>query len=611
MRPQPQVPHFRIGGGGGPQRRMMLLAAEKPKHAWTALARLWGYLRHQAMILIAIFVLVVAATGLALIAPLLLKTAIDAYIMRGNLPGLTHIVVLMLAVAVASAAMTWLQSFLMVSVAQRTVYEVRNALFGRLQMLPLRFFDERPTGELMSRFTNDLENVSTTLSDSVSRLFSGLIRILGAAAIMLWVNWRLALLSLATVPLMLWLVKWVSSRTLKGYRDQQAALGALNGLIEESISGARVVKAYACEERAVQAFDEANARLRASATRAMTFAMVLPPLMNMTNNLGYAIMAGVGGWMVVRGWASVGTIIAFMAYAQQFGRPLNELANLFNAVQGALAGAERVFEVIDEEPEMIAPPDALPLARVRGDVVFDDVTFGYEPEVPVLRNVSLQAKPGQRIALVGPTGAGKTTLVNVLSRFYDVNSGAILVDGRDIRLFRKDDLRRQFGIVLQDSFLFSGTVIDNIRYGRPDASEEQAVAAAEVANADVFIRHLPQGYRTQLVERGANLSQGQRQLLTVARAILADHAILILDEATSNVDTRTERHIQEAMRRLMKGRTSLVIAHRLSTIRDADMILVINEGRIVERGRHEGLMARRGFYHDLYMSQFKGQAAPQ
>jgi ATP-binding cassette subfamily B protein len=603
------MPLFRIGGaGGGPQRRMMLLAAEKPKNAWKALGRLWEYLRHHMASLAAVFLLVMAAAAFALLSPFLIGKAIDVYILRDNLPGLKRIVLVMLAVSGGTALTAWLQLYLMVSVAQRTVREMRNTLFAKLQVLPLQFFDRQSTGELMSRFTNDVDNVSTTLSESVSRLFAGVLRLSGAAAIMLVVNWRLALVTLFTVPLMFYLAKWVSAHTLKGYREQQEALGMLNGLIEESITGARVVKAYSCEERVVGEFEAGNRRLQAAATSAMTFAMVLPPLINMTNNMGYGIVAGVGGWMAVRGWATIGTIVAFISYAQQFGRPLNELANLFNMVQAALAGAERVFEIIDQAPEIMVPPDALPLERVRGDVVFEGVTFSYEPTSPVLRDLSLHARPGQTVALVGPTGAGKTTLVNVLSRFYDIQAGAIRIDGRDVRRLRKDDLRRQLGVVLQDSFLFGGTIMDNIRYGRLDASDQEAIAAAELANADVFIRHLPRGYHTPLVERGGNLSQGQRQLLTIARAILADPAILILDEATSSVDTRTEKHIQEAMRRLMAGRTSLIIAHRLSTIRDADMILVINSGRIIERGRHSDLMARRGFYYRLYMSQFKGQA---
>ncbi len=590
---------------------MMLLAAEKPKSGRRVFARLWGYLRRRTAALLVIFLLIIVAAAVDLVNPLILRTAIDDYVMAGRMGGLPGVVALLAGVALLRVAANWLQAFLMVGVAQRTVFDLRRALFTRLQALSVRYYDEHSAGDLMSRFTNDLDNVSTTLSDSVSRFFLGTIRLLGAVSIMFYLSWRLALISLATVPIVMGLVRWVSRHTLKGYRDQQEALGTLNGLIEETITGARVIKAHACEPRVLGEFDEANARLRSAAMRAMTFAMLLPSLMHLANNLSFAVTTGAGAWMAIRGWVSVGTIVAFLRYSEQFGRPLNEIANVFNTIQAALAGAERVFEVIDQEPETTSPPDAVPLGRVTGDIEFDDVTFAYEPGVPVLRNVSFHARPGQRVALVGPTGAGKTTMVNVLARFYDVDSGTIRIDGCDLRRFRKDDLRRQLGIVLQDSFLFGGSVMENIRYGRLEASDDEVVEAARAANADAFIRHLPRGYHSTLAERGANLSQGQRQLLTVARALLADPAILVLDEATSSVDTRTERHIQEALGRLMTGRTSLVIAHRLSTIRDAEMILVIDGGLIVERGRHADLMERRGFYHRLYVSQFKGHAAPE
>jgi len=408
---------------------------------------------------------------------------------------------------------------------------------------------------------------------------------------------------------MVFLNSAVAMQTRQGFREQQKTLGELNGIIEETITGQRVVKAFVREQAAMATFEVANRKLQRVATRAEIFAGFVGPMMNLVNNLGFAIIAGAGGWMALRGLATVGNIASFINYAREFGRPLNEIAQLYAHIQGAIAGAERVFEVLDEMPELADAPDAWPLEQVRGDVIFQDVCFGYEPDVPVLQEVSFHAEPGQTIALVGPTGAGKTTIVNLLTRFYDINSGRIAVDGKDIRQVKKADLRRQLGIVLQDTFLFSATVMENIRYGRLDATDEEVMAAARLANADPFIRRLPQGYQTVLSERGSNLSQGQRQLLAIARAILADPGILILDEATSSVDTRTEKHIQEAMLRLMEGRTSFVIAHRLSTIRDADQILVINGGRIIERGTHEELLAQRGFYHHLYMSQFKGKAA--
>ncbi len=366
-----------------------------------------------------------------------------------------------------------------------------------------------------------------------------------------------------------------------------------------------MIKAYVREQTTLDEFNVTNEQLRHAATRAQIYSGFMGPVTNLINNTGLAIIVGIGGWMAVMGLATVGAIASFITYTRQFGRPLNEIANLYNQIQAAVAGAERVFEAIDETPEVVDAADAVPLGKIRGDVVMDDVCFSYGRGLPVLKHVSLHAEPGQIVALVGPTGAGKTTIVNVLTRFYDIAGGQILIDGHDIRRVKKDDLRRQLGIVLQDTFLFSGSVMDNIRYGRLDASDDEVIAAAKMANADQFIHRLPQGYATLLSERAGNLSQGQRQLLAIARAMLADPSILILDEATSSVDTRTEKQIQEAMLRLMAGRTSFVIAHRLSTIREADQILVIRQGEIVERGTHAQLLAQQGFYNALYESQFR------
>jgi ATP-binding cassette subfamily B protein len=372
-----------------------------------------------------------------------------------------------------------------------------------------------------------------------------------------------------------------------------------------------VIIAFGQEARALTDFDRANEMVRDVGIRAQTFAMLVPPLMGILSNANVAVLAGLGGWMVLEGLATVGTIATFYNYSRRFAAPLRQLGDLYNQLQSALAGAERVFQMVDEDPELPDLPEAESLEDVAGEVVFEHVDFGYEPGVPVIKDVSLHAEPGRTIALVGPTGAGKTTLVNLLTRFYDVDDGSISIDGIDVREVRKEGLRRQLGIVLQDTFLFSESVMENIRYGRLDATDDEVIAAAKLANADQFIRRLPEGYETELTERGENLSQGQRQLLAIARAILADPAILILDEATSSVDTRTEMRIQEALLRLMEGRTSFVIAHRLSTIRDADRILVVRDGRIVERGSHEELLAQRGFYHELYTSQFKGREIPE
>ena len=570
---------------------------------------LWGYLSRQKWSLIGIVVLVALSSGLNLLGPYLMGIAIDLYILNDDVPGLIRTALLMIGAYGASSLATWLQMYVMASAAQRTVRDIRNDLFAKLQTLSLRFFDRHTHGELMSRLSNDVENISNVLNQGVTQFISSVLSVAGVVVVMCLINWRLALVSLVTVPLMVLLSGAVAMQTRKGFREQQETLGDLNGIIEETITGQRVVKAYVREQAAIAEFDVSNRKLQRAATRAETFSGFMGPMMNLINNLGFAIIAGTGGWMALRGLATVGTIASFINYAQQFGRPLNQIAQLYAQIQGAIAGAERVFEILDEVPELADAPDAQPLERVAGDVVFEDVCFGYEPGVPVLKQVSFHAEPGRTIALVGPTGAGKTTIVNLLTRFYDIDSGQIAVDRKDIRRMKKADLRRQLGIVLQDTFLFSESVIENIRYGRLGATDEEVIAAARLANADQFIHRLPQGYQTELSERGSNLSQGQRQLLAIARAVLADPGILILDEATSSVDTRTEKHIQEAMLRLMEGRTSFVIAHRLSTIRDADNILVINGGRIIERGTHDELLAQRGFYHHLYMSQFKGQAA--
>jgi ATP-binding cassette subfamily B protein len=606
--PPPQQQPPLIPGGGGPG-AWLTRPPERAKDRRGTLRRLWGYLRHQGWTLTGVLLLVLITTGLDLLTPYLLGLALDEFILKGNLPGLARLGAWMIGIFLVAAGLTWVQAYLMAAVAQRTVRDLRNDLFAQFQRLPLRYVDQRTHGELMSRLTNDVENVSAVLNESVTQFIASLISIVGVAAVMFAINVRLAIVSLITLPLMAYISQWIARRTRRGFRDQQEYLGKLNGLIEETVTGQRVVKAYGREATVIAEFDETNTSLRRAAIRAQIFAGLMGPMSNFVGNFGFAIVAGAGGWMAVTGLATVGTIAAFVNYARQFSMPINQIANLYNTIQSALAGAERVFAVIDETPEPADTPDALPLKAPRGEVRFENVRFGYQPDVPVLKNVSLHALPGQTIALVGPTGAGKTTIVNLLSRFYEVDAGRIVIDGLDIGSYQKDDLRRTLGIVLQDTFLFAGTVAENIRYGRLDASDDDVRAAAKLANADQFIHRLPQGYETQLSERASNLSQGQRQLLAIARAILADPGILILDEATSSVDTRTEQHIQQAMLRLMQGRTAFVIAHRLSTIRQADQILVIDHGEIIERGKHQELLAAKGFYWNLYTSQFKGQRA--
>jgi ATP-binding cassette, subfamily B, multidrug efflux pump len=461
----------------------------------------------------------------------------------------------------------------------------------------------------MARLTSDVESINQVLSNSVTQIVAGALSTLGVAIAMFAINPRLAAISIVTVGGLTFIInRWLAAKTHARFRVQQAALGRLYGFVEETIGGQKVVKAYGQEAAFTARFDAANAEFRDGGIAAQTVSGYTGPLMNTVNNTALTIVAGVGGLLAIRGLTTVGTIATFITYTRQFGRPLNEIAHLYNALQSALAGAERVFEIMDEAPEPDAAPQR-PLARIRGDVVFDDVTFSYRKGAPVLKRVSLHARPGQTIALIGPTGAGKTTIVNLLTRFYEIDQGRVLIDGRDLRELPKNGLRRQLGIVLQDTFLFSGTVRDNIRYGRLDATDAEIVEAARLANADTFIHRLTHGYDTVLSERGGNLSHGQRQMLAIARAILANPAILILDEATSSVDTRTEKHIQEAMQRLMRGRTSFVIAHRLSTIRDADQILVIDHGEIQERGTHAELLSKKGFYWRL-STQRKTAATP-
>ncbi|MGC9333614.1 MAG: ABC transporter ATP-binding protein, partial [Anaerolineae bacterium] len=462
-------------------------------------------------------------------------------------------------------------------------------------------------GELMSRLTNDIDAINQAVSQNVTALIASLLSMAGILIAMFVLNLWLALASLLVVPIMFWFTNFVARYTRRGFRRLQKHLGELNGVMEEAISGQKVVKTFRRNESAIDQFRRCNEEVFRAGVYANSYAMLLMPITGVLGNFFVIVLAGLGGWLALQGLVSVGIIATFISYGQRFIQPLRQLANMYNAIQAALAGAERVFEILDTEPEVQDIAAAAPLDSLRGDVRFEGVSFSYQPGTPVLKDMSLEARAGQTVALVGPTGAGKTTIINVLTRFYDIDTGRITIDGTDIRQLKKADLRRQLGLVLQDTFLFSDTVLENIRYGRLDASDEECVEAARLADADHFIRQLPQGYQTELSERASNLSQGQRQLLAIARAILADPGILILDEATSSVDTRTEARIQRSLLRLMAGRTSFVIAHRLSTIRDADQILVIRDGEIVEQGTHQQLLDHRGFFHQLYVSQFKGQ----
>jgi len=596
-------PGFR-GPGFGPPGGHFVHGAVKAENPKETLKRLWEYLKPHRLKLLFIFSLVIVTSLLMLAGPYLIGRAIDNYIIPKNFRGLLSLVIFMGCLYIVNSLLMWLQGYISIRTVQSIVFNLRKDLFNKLQSLPLRFFDSTPHGDVMSRLTNDIDTINMSLGTSLTQFFSGIVSIIGTIFIMLRMSHILTLVSMIVVPLTLLITTVVSSRTRESFLANQTILGQLNGIAEENINGLKVVKIFAREEKEIEKFQSVNEELRKAGTRAQIFAGVMGPLMNVVNNLSFAIIAGFGGWFAAKSIVSVGTVASFIIYSRQFTRPINELANLFNMIQSAIASAERVFRVMDEPPELVDPPDAVELKDVKGEVEFKNVYFSYKEGVPVLKDINFYVKPGETIALVGPTGAGKTTIVNLLTRFYDVDSGCILIDGIDIRKIKRSCLRSLLGIVLQDTYLFSVSIKDNIRYGRLDATDEEVIEAARLANAEHFILRLPKGYDTVLTDGGENLSQGQRQLLAIARAILADPAILILDEATSNVDTKTEKQIQSAMLNLMKGRTSFVIAHRLSTIRNADMMLVINNGEIVERGTHEELLKKKGFYYNLYMSQF-------
>jgi ATP-binding cassette, subfamily B, multidrug efflux pump len=585
-----------------------MMPVVKPKNFKGTLARLWKYFGGERKLLTVIFIFIIVDSGVSLAVPYFIGRSVDAMSLRNGEVDfrILQIMSVTLAVAyVADASITFFQGWLMAGVSQRIVMNLRNSLFAKLQRLPISFFDLHTHGDMMSRLSNDIENVSSTISQSTTQLMAGIITILGSLIMMLILSPILTLASVITVPMVFMLTGTISKKTRVLFKNQQRELGNLNGHIEETISGIQIVKAFNHEDKVIEQFDKVNSKLCEVGIKAQIWSGFIMPLMNVINNIGFAVVAGVGGALAVQNLITVGIIASFLSYSRQFSRPLNDLANIFNTLQSAIAGAERVFDILDEKEETEDVTGAKVLKVPRGHVVFENVTFGYRSDVPILKNISFDAEEGSDTALVGPTGAGKTTVVNLLARFYDVTDGRILIDGTDIREYTRDSLRKCFGIVLQDTYLFSGTIKENIKYGRLDATDEEVEAVAAMANADVFINRLPKGYDTVLSESGGNLSQGQRQLLAIARAILANPSILILDEATSTVDTRTEVHIQKAMLKIMEGRTSFIIAHRLSTIRDADTIMVIDSGEIVENGSHNILIDKKGIYQNMYFNQFK------
>jgi ATP-binding cassette subfamily B protein len=581
---------------------------EKANNPRQAMLRLLDYLKPFKFTMALVMVFVIIYTLLGLLAPYFMGKAIDDFIGGNNTAGLVRMALYMLGAYVANNFFQAIANWIMARVSQDALKLVRRDLFDHLQKLSIGFFDTHPAGGLMSRLTNDIDAINQAVSQNVVSLIASLLTMVGILITMFVLNPWLAMATLLVVPIMIWFSEFVARYTRKGFQELQFHLGGLNAIAEETISGQKVIKAFRRNETAIEEFDKRNQAVYEAGVYANSYALLLMPLTNVLGNFFVIVLAGLGGWLALRNLVTIGMIATFINYGQNFVAPLRQISNIYNSIQAALAGAERVFEIIDTKPEIADPPDAIALKTIQGDVNFEHVKFGYLPNALIIKDMTLEAKTGQIVALVGPTGAGKTTIVNLLTRFYEIQAGKITIDGKDIRSVRKQDLRQKLGLVLQDTFLFSGTVMENIRYGRLDATDEECIHAAEMADADHFIRQLPQGYQTNLSERASNLSQGQRQLLSIARTILADPAILILDEATSSVDTRTEARIQKALLKLMEGRTSFVIAHRLSTIRDADAVVVIDKGSIVEKGTHDELLAKRGFYHHLYMSQFKGQA---
>lgn len=589
---------------------------EKAKDFNATLKRLLGYLRPHKIAFFIVFLTSALSTAFNIVSPAVIGLAIDKLFegIMARLQGSMHpqvdyvyirnILLILAGLYIFSSVFKYIEQILMVKVAQKTVYDLREDFNQKLTRLPLKYFDGRPYGEILSRVTNDIDNISATLQQSITQAVSSIATLVGVVIMMLSISPIMTLIIIATLPLYGIVTKNIVKRSQKYFAANQKNLGDLNGHVEEMYTGHDIIKVYGREEQSLESFKEINEKLYQSAHKSFFVSGIIMPLMRLIGDISYVLVCVVGGILVTNQYITLGNIQAFIQYARQFTQPISQVADISNIIQSTVASAERVFEVLDEEEEISDSKDAKEIQFPKGEVQFKNVSFGYKKDLPVIKNFNLKVRQGQRIAIVGPTGAGKTTLVNLLMRFYEIDEGEIIIDGINIQDMRREDLRSMFGMVLQDTWLFQGSIRDNIAYGCEEVTDEKVVEAAKAAHANHFIMTLPQGYDTIINEEASNISQGQKQLLTIARAILANPFILILDEATSSVDTRTEHYIQKAMDNLMEDRTSFVIAHRLSTIKNADLILVMKEGNVIEKGSHKDLLDQKGFYYDLYFSQF-------